>query len=102
VDYESDVDNILMREVLEYNTEWRKVLENVKESFKKKFCLIISTPFAEDTHVDRYYRTIPEIRFKKQNILDMFPKDKFKLKEETIKTDHLYKQDWILYVEKIS
>jgi SAM-dependent methyltransferase len=101
VNYRSDVDNILMREVLEYNKEWQKVLENVKKSFKKKFCLIISTPFAEKTHVEEYFGDIPEIQFRKQDILDMFPKDKFELKEEIIKTDHLYKQDWILYVEKI-
>lgn len=100
VNYESDIDNILMREALEYNTEWRKILENVKKSFKKKFCLIISTPFAENTYIYRYYQSIPEIRFKKQNILDIFPKDEFKLKEETIKTNHLYNQDWILYVER--
>jgi len=99
-DYTSNVENILMREALEYNIEWKKVLENVKKSFRKKFCLIISTPFTEKTHVDRYYRDIPEIRFKKQDILDMFPESEFNIKEEMIKTKHLYNQDWILYVER--
>lgn len=100
VDYTSDVDSILMREVLEYNTKWKKILKNVKRSFKKKLCLIISTPFAEKTHIDTWYGEIPELRFKKEDILKQF-KD-CKTKEETIKTNHLYGQDWILYVEKIT
>jgi len=98
-DYTSEVDNILMREVLEYNIEWKKVLDNVKKSFKKKFCLIISTPFAKETHVHEWFRDIPEMQFRKQDILDQFKG--YKVKKETIKTDHLYKQDWILYVERI-
>ena len=107
VNYTSNVNNILMREVLEYNIKWKRIIDNVKKSFKKKFCLIISTPFADETHVGAEYKSIakgvgmiPEILFKKQDILDMFPKTDFKLKEETIKTNHLYNQDWILYVER--
>lgn len=104
VNYTSNAENILMREVLEYNTDWKKVLENVNKSFRYKLCLIISTPFAEKTHVSlreiNNNRVITEHRFKKQDILDQFPETKFDLKEETIKTDHLYNQDWILYVTR--
>lgn len=110
VNYTSSVDNILMREVLEYNIEWKKILDNVKKSFKKKFCLIISTPFVEETKislVEKVFRVgrgiveITEFCFNKQDILDFFPDREYKLKEETIETNHLYGQDWILYVEKI-
>jgi hypothetical protein len=107
VDYTSNVDNILMREALEYNLAWKKILNNIKASFNKKFCLIISTPFADKTHVETYYEartknggTIPEIRFNKTDILNEFPQPEFKISEETIKTNHLYNQDWILYVER--
>lgn len=99
VNYTSDVDNILMREVLEYNTEWKKILDNVKKSFKKKFCLIISTPFTDKTHISCVSKNgIKEYRFKKEDILNEF--NGYKLKEETVKTDHLYGQDWILYVQR--
>jgi len=114
VEYTSNVDNILMREVLEYNKDWKKVLENVKKSFRKKFCLVISTSFVKKTRVGVWYKPmnadgsfrekeekVPEMYFNKQDILDEFPKDKYKVKEETIKTKHLYGTDWILYVEKI-
>lgn len=103
VNYTSNVDNILMREVLEYNIAWKKVLDNVKKSFKKKFCLIISTPFAEKTHIDNYSnKGVPELRFNKQDILTEFPVSEFKTRQVTIKTSHLYNQDWILYVEKVN
>lgn len=113
VNYTSKVKNILMRLVLEYNEDWRKILENVKKSFEKKFCLIISTPFVKKTKVGFYNPIvrangshgsgmIPEMYFNKKDILDMFPTDRYKLREETIKTPgHLYGKDWILYVEKI-
>ena len=112
VEYTSNVDNILMREVLEYNTEWRRILENIKKSFSKKFCLVVSTPFAPKTRVGFWHRPrkadgtqgegkIPEMYFNKQDILDYFSDCEFKVREETIKTEHLYHQDWILYVERI-
>ena len=110
--YTSKVDNILMRQVLETNKNWRLVLENAIKSFKKKFCLVVYTPFVDETRVGRYEPVIthdgkdtgdttPEIYFNKQDILDYFPKDKFKVSEEEVKTDQGYRRDWILYVEKI-
>lgn len=109
VEYTSDVENILMREVLEYNTEWKKILENVKKSFRKKFCLIVSTPFVDKTRIGVWHKpvkadgshgegVIPEMYFNPQDIRDLF-KD-YKTSEEDIKTDHLYGHDWIYYVEK--
>lgn len=106
-EYRSSVNNILMREVLEYNTRWEEVLENVKKSFKKKFCLVVSTPFAKVTHValqekapTRSGGIIPELNFNKKDILDKFPRSEFITKEEIIETNHLYNRDWILYVER--
>lgn len=108
--YTSNCDNILMREALEYNIEWENILDNVKKSFKKKFCLIISTPFIEETQItltkdieiaDKTVE-INEFSFKKQDILDFFPEKEYKVSEETIVTNHYYNQDWILYVERLS
>lgn len=99
VNYRSNGYNILIREVLEYIPEWKKVLENAKASFKDKLCLIISTPFIERTAVTYISPSgVKERSFRKKDILDEFKG--YKLKEETIKTDHLYNQDFILYVQK--
>lgn len=105
VTYTSDADNILLREVLEYNTEWKQILDNVKKSFKKKFCLIVSTPFVEKTRIGFWHKSynggkIPEMYFNKKDLQDFFPDDEFTTREETITTDHLYHQDWIFYVER--
>jgi hypothetical protein len=113
VNYTSDVDNILMRQVLELNADWRKILENVKKSFRKKFCLVVFTPLAEVTHIGcvekAYTATDVErdfshslIFFNKQEILDYFPEKEFTVKEETVATGQGYNQDWILYVERIA
>jgi len=111
--YTSDVDNILIRQVLECTDDWRMVLENAIKSFRKKLCLIIMTPFSDEENimvVEPVLRadgsvvkgkSIDIISFRKQDILDYFPEDKFKIREETIKTNQGYGQDWTLYVERI-
>lgn len=113
VSYTSDVDNILMRQVLELNTEWVNILENVKKSFKKKFCLVIFSPFADETHVGEIEQMtsasgvkrenvyVSVIYFNKQDILNFFPKSEYKISEETIKTEQGYGSEWILYVERL-
>lgn len=111
--YTSDVNNILIRWVLETNSEWKQILENVKKSFRKRFCLIICNPFTDETHIGYYHtpikadgtemegQTIPEIYFNKQDLLDCFPESEYRVSEETIKVKHGYGKEWILYVEKI-
>ena len=112
VHYTSRTDNILMRQVLEYNTEWRQILENVKASFRKKFCLIMLTPEVKKTRVGRYHKVYhnqqvvpgqmnPELYFNRQDIRDMFPPEQYRLREESVKTSQEYGTDWILYVEKV-
>lgn len=99
--YTSSTDNILMREVLEYNTNWKQILSNVKKSFKKKFCLIISTPFADTTHISYTSPNgVQEHQFKKEDILNEFPESHFIIEEESIKTNHLYNQDNIFYITR--
>ena len=113
VNYTSDVDNILLRQVLEMNTEWRKILENAIKSFRKKLCIVIFTPLVEETKLETSWArvskeglsdsedVIPEIRFNKQDILAYFPEKEFKVKEETLKTSQAYGQDYFIYVERI-
>jgi len=112
VEYTSNVDNIFMRQVLEANPDWRKILENVKKSFRKKFCLVVYTPEAEETYVFKKHpvvlkdnsivegRFIEEHYFKRQDILDYFPENEFNVHHENIKTKQGYGNDWVLYVER--
>lgn len=114
-EYVSSVENILMKQVLENDVNWRKFLENAKKSFTKKFCLIVGTPLVKKTRLGPVNPVvladgtvvkdlvIQEIYFNKQDILDYFPESEgYKVTEETIKTEQYYCQDWILYVEKVS
>jgi hypothetical protein len=48
-EYKSSVDGIVIRHVLEHNYDWAKILDNALGSFRKKLCLILFTPFAEET-----------------------------------------------------
>lgn len=112
VDYTSQAENILIRQTLEYNPEWKQILENAKQSFSNKLCLIILTPFVKKTRIGRYHKVykhgkvvsgqmVPEMYFHKQDILDMFPAPEYRVSEKTIKTQQEYGHDWILYVQKI-
>ena len=112
-EYTSDCDNILMRQVLETNHEWKQILENVKQSFRKRFCLVMITPFSEETRVyetepvrladgtTREGEFIDMISFKKEDILSLFPAREYAVREETIKTNQGYGEEWCLYVEKL-
>lgn len=113
VDYTSDVENILMRQVLETNVDWKIILENVKKSFRNKFCLVVGTPFVKKTRfgpqnpvvtstgVVLEGEYVQEVYFNKQDILDMFPEDEYEISEEEVETGQYYHKDWILYVKKI-
>ena len=112
VEYTSDVENILMRQVLECNQEWRKIIDNVKKSFRKKLCITICTPLVKNTHIGYSQPAIKAdgskmedaelfgIFFNKQDILDCFPPNEYILKEETIDVDIGYGKEWLLYVER--
>ena len=112
--YVSKTDNILMRQVLEFNLDWKKILKNVKDSFAKRFCLVVMTPMTKRTYVARTWpmvdcsgvkhedNRIPDIYFNKKDILDYFPESEgYKVKEEVVKSGTGWKKEWILYVEKV-
>ena len=113
VNYTSDVDNILLRQVLELNVEWRKILENIKKSFRKKLCIVIFTPFSDTTKIGEVEKVLTSkgvetgkdlnlMYFNKEDILNYFPSTEFKVTEEVIKTGQGYNQDWIIYIERIT
>jgi len=46
--YRSKAEGILIRHVLEHNYDWEAILAGAVESFQKKLCLILFTPFAAE------------------------------------------------------
>ena len=42
--YRSETPGLMMRHILEHNTDWRTVLENAAASFTKRMALIVFTP----------------------------------------------------------
>jgi glycosyltransferase involved in cell wall biosynthesis len=100
--YTSTADCIFMRHVLEHNTEWRTVLQNALDSFRKRMVLIIFTPFGEETRgLDVEVPTgIPTISFRKQDLTDMIRHLPYR--EEQVTTDTEYRVEHIFYLEKPS
>ena len=47
--YQSDIDGILLRHVLEHNYNWPKILAGAVRSFRRKLCIILFTPFSDTT-----------------------------------------------------
>jgi hypothetical protein len=70
--YRSTAAGIMMRHILEHNYEWEKVLDAALQSFQKKFCLILFTPFVAQTKAiadnRRYGIDVPDLAFKREDI----------------------------------
>lgn len=96
--YTTKVDCILMRHVLEHNKDWKKILENAVQSFQKRMCLIIYTPFKETTTQINEVEGIPVISFNKNEITQYFIG--LKVTEEVLKSSTDYGQEVIFYLEK--
>jgi len=59
--YTSSVDGIFMRDVLEHNSEWKKILQNACKSFNKKMCLIFLKPLPDVSNTQVNKSEISEI-----------------------------------------
>ena len=101
--YRSNVDGIIMRHVLEHNYAWKEVLAGAVSSFRKKFCLVLFTPFTDTTqeiaHNKKYGVDTPDIAFNKADIEHFFEGLKWRL-EDNIKTKTGYGVEHVYYVEK--
>ena len=102
-DYHSSVDGIMMRHVLEHNYKWDKVLPNAVDSFNKKFCLILFTPFMDTTreiaHNKKHGVDVPDIAFSRKDIERFFEGLKWRL-QDNIRTRTGYRVEHVYYVEK--
>lgn len=102
-EYKSKVEGIMMRHVLEHNLDWSKVLHNAVESFQKRFCLVLFTPFTDQTQViaqnKKHGVDVPDISFNKQDLQGYFKGLKWRL-EENVASKTFYNLEHIYYVQK--
>ncbi|MFF8293562.1 hypothetical protein ACF068_30745 [Streptomyces sp. NPDC016309] len=81
--YRSASPGILMRHVIEHNYDWEKVLTGAVESFRKKFCLVLFTPFTEKTCEIAHNRElgvdVPDLSFAREDIERHFAGLRWKL-----------------------
>ncbi len=100
--YRSSVDGIVMRHVLEHNYDWRMVLANAVASFNKKLCVIIFTPFQDQTreiaHNKQHGVDVPDIAFARSDIERYF--DGLKWRLEDVKSGAHYGSERVYFVEK--
>ncbi len=104
--YQSKSEGIILRHVLAHNPEWQTVLYNALNSFQRKLCVIIFTPWTDETSVIHTARlggsTVPVISFKREDIInciEAFPNVTYV--EETInnpKSD--YNEEHIFYIKQ--
>lgn len=95
----SEADAILVRHILEHNWDWKKILENALASFRKKFALILFTPFADSTHsIGTTWETIPDLSFCKEDLLEYLRP--FPFTEESLRTDTQYGVEHIFYITR--
>jgi hypothetical protein len=102
--YTSEVDGIYMRHVLEHNYEWKLILENACKSFTKKMCLILFTPFSNQTneiaHNLKHGVDVPDLSFDKNELIAIFKKYNISYDLLTIQSDTGYNIEHIFYLNK--
>lgn len=104
LDYQSSVDGIFMRHILEHNYKWEKILENACNSFKSKMCLILFTPFTNETkeiaHNLQHGVDVPDISFNKNDLLLIFEKYNINCEVISLETNTGYHIEHIFYLNK--
>jgi hypothetical protein len=97
--YAKPSDGIFMRHVLEHNMEWRDILANAVAAFRKRFVLIMFTPFAETTRPNNPGHLTLDISFRKEDLLAYLTP--FAVSEEHLLTDTQYGSEHIFYAERV-
>lgn len=97
--YRSSADAILMRHILEHNFGWKKILENALASFRRRFALVVFTPFGEETRqIATTWETVPDISFRKADLLELL--QPFPFSEESLETGTQYGREHIFYISR--
>lgn len=75
--YSSNADHILLRDVLDHNLEWRQVLQNAVESFRRRMVVVIFRECGPETKVvfvndSPKYPGVPDYQFKAGDLIRHF------------------------------
>jgi hypothetical protein len=94
-EYTSDVDGIFMRAVAEHNFEWKKILQNLLNSFNKKAFVAFFTPMsstdeAQVIDMPSGYENIPDISIPSKIWEKMIKDSGAKFSKKEIKSDTSY------------
>jgi len=95
--YKSEVHGIFMRQVLEYNENWKQIFDNACKSFKEKLCVVITSSFPEvDNNGIKTY-TVDQREF-----FEIIENNNCVYTSEVIqnKTDDTYNIETIIYITK--
>lgn len=103
--YISEVDGIHIRHVLEHNYEWKKILNNLFKSAKKKIVITLFIPLndkdntEEINHNKRIGVDVPSLSISKKEFMDIVQKYNFKnINFEIFDTETEYKKEQIVYI----
>lgn len=100
--YLSRADGIMMRHVLEHNYDWKDVLLNALHSFEKKLCIVLFTPFVEQTgeiaHNKKHGVDVPDIAFNREELEEYF--DHLDWRMETHRSGTHYGEEHIYYIKR--
>jgi hypothetical protein len=96
-DHKTVVDGIFMRHILEHNWDWNVILGNAVGSFRKRFVLVLFTPFSDVTRALNPYGLI-DLSFAEDDITRFFRGCSYTV--ETLRTDTQFGVEHIFYVER--
>jgi hypothetical protein len=99
--YRSNVPGILLRHVLEHNYNWEKILVSALNSFSRKLCLILFTPFSDRTyeinHNLQYGVDVPDLSLSKLDLERHFVNVEWR-KLENIRSNTVYGIEHIYFI----
>lgn len=97
--YTSRSDCILIRHVLEHNSEWKAILSNAVASFQNRMVLATFTPFGPTTKNIRINRNgICDISFRKAELTELLLD--YLVDEESLTTKTEYGSEHLFYLKR--
>ena len=107
--YTSTVDGIFLRHVLEHNEAWKLILSNAIQSARKKICVVLFTPWSEDTTQEIRTGTrinesfgvwVRTLALSREDFYGLLTRAGFSVTEEQVKSKTEYGQETLLYATR--
>lgn len=100
--YQSEVDAIHLRHVLEHNHNWHLVVDSLVKSFKVCAVITLFTPLVEQTHIIKSYKTgFVDYAFREEDITSRFSSDiTFTIEREISRKKTQYSNETMFFLER--